>query len=91
MPDTLSPQATLIFKLALDAEREDRREDGRFVAAALNANGLKTSYGSAYAGERGTYRMIRSAYQQVEKRFGAEAASVIAEHFVLPNGKHAWD
>jgi hypothetical protein len=60
------------------------------LAAILNANGFRTSYGALYQGMRGTYTLLHSTYKAVKKFSGPAQAALIADSFTKPNGKFAW-
>ena len=60
------------------------------LAEILNQLGYCTNYGTPYEGSRGTYRLVKFAYDHNMARHGDEAAATIAEAFVRPNGEYAY-
>ena len=60
------------------------------LAVKLNANGFRTGYGTFYQGMRGTYTLLHSTYDVVERMKGKVAAALIANSFTKPNGLVAW-
>lgn len=62
------------------------------LAASLNRNSFRTSYGTHYAGERGTLRLISVTYKWVEAilDLGEEEAEPVATSFVKEDGTYAW-
>jgi hypothetical protein len=62
---------------------------GRELAEHLNRNGFKTETAYKYEGVRGTYRMIKTVFDWAKKE--GEDCSAIAEAFVKPDGRPAWE
>lgn len=60
------------------------------LAVNLNVNGFTTSYGTPYQGMRGTYTLLHSTYEVVERVMGKAQAAQIAHAFTKPNGNFAW-
>lgn len=60
------------------------------LAVKLNSNGFRTSYGTAYQGLRGTYTLLHSTYEVVERVMGQKQAALIAYSFTKPDGQLAW-
>ena len=64
---------------------------GGELAEHLNRNHFMTSYGSPYAGGRGTYTLINATWHWVHDELGLEEeAKAIAEAFVKPDGTYAY-
>ncbi|HTV16408.1 MAG TPA: phospholipase D family protein [Acidobacteriaceae bacterium] len=61
------------------------------LARRLNRRHLFTRGGRPYSGKRGTYTMVKAAYQWVREEMGAQTASEIAYAFTKPDGTLAWD
>lgn len=63
------------------------------LADHLNRNGLRTSYGELYAGERGTLRLISMTYRWVDAELGlgGDEATSIAVAFVKKDGSYAYN
>ena len=81
-----------IWALSKELRAMERTMDVPVLAERLNAAGFRTRYGHEYQGLRGTYRLVRLAWQWVESRNGKESGKPIADAFVLPSsGKPAWE
>ena len=61
------------------------------LANQLNANGIKTSYGSTYAGARGTYTLIDATYKWLDNQGLTNDAHLVAIAFTKPDGTYAYD
>lgn len=61
------------------------------LAETLNSQGLQTSYGTSFSGERGTYTLLRAAYRRLVNGGRQTDADNIAGVYTQPNGSHAWD
>ncbi len=60
------------------------------LAIALNRNGILTSYGTQYAGGRGTYKLVSATWQWLYGQGLTSEAEKIAEVFTKPDGTLAW-
>ena len=66
-------------------------EPGEELAGHLNRNNFMTSYGTQYAGKRGTYKLIKETWVWVHDELGLEdEAEKIAHAFVKPDGSLPW-
>ncbi len=65
---------------------------GEELAAHLNRNEFLTSYGTEYAGGRGTYTLIRKTWEWLEHDLGLPSeAEHVARAFVRPDGGYAYE
>ena len=80
-----------IYNLALLLSRSKSTMTVPDLAANLNANGFTTSYGTPYQGARGTYTLLHSTYEVVERVLGKTQAGIIANSFTKPDGEFAWE
>ena len=55
-----------------------------------NRAGYRTNYGAEFSGGRGSYRLVRGAYDRAKKRGDDEAATQIAEAFRKPDFSYAY-
>lgn len=79
-----------IYNLALLLNGSKSQMTAADLAANLNAHGFTTSYGTPYQGMRGTYTLLHSTYEVVERAYGRAQAAIIANTFTKPNGTFAW-
>lgn len=81
-----------IWKLADFLYLNNKVMSGEELAEHLNRNDFLTSYGSEYAGGRGTYKLISETWHWLndELKFPKEAAKV-ATAFVKPDGNVAYE
>ena len=65
---------------------------GEELANHLNRNNFLTDYGAQYAGQRGTFTLIRETWNWVndELKLQSEAAK-IAQAFVKQDGSYAYE
>jgi hypothetical protein len=61
------------------------------LADHLNCAGVKTSYGSAYAGGRGTYRLVCTTYHALDRQGRSADAQIVADSFTRPDGTFAYE
>ena len=61
------------------------------LVALLNDFGHKTDYGSEYAGERGSYRLVRAAYDRMAEKHGEYFANKLAGVFRTPDNRYAYE
>jgi len=61
------------------------------LANQLNANGIKTTYGSTYAGARGTYTLIEATYHWLDNQGLSNDAHLVAVAFTKPDGTYAYN
>jgi hypothetical protein len=81
-----------VWKLAEFLHRHGMRMSGEELAKHLNRNSFLTSYGSAYAGGRGTYKLLKETWSWVRNDLDLEDdARFIAEAFVKADGTYPWD
>ena len=81
-----------IWRLARFLHENKTNMSGQELADHLNRNGIKTSYGTQYEGGRGTYKLISSVWNWVEKDLGLhDEAEMIARAFVNPDNLYAYD
>lgn len=61
------------------------------LAGRLNEAGYRTSYGTESRGGRGTYRLVKSTYDELMTQGRREEAEAVAESFTKPDGTHAYE
>lgn len=61
------------------------------LATRLNAAGLRTGYGTAYAGGRGTYRLVKTTYDALVAQGRTSEADQVAAAYTRPNGEFAYE
>jgi hypothetical protein len=61
------------------------------LAELLNRNNFKTSYGTEYAGTRGTYKLISDCYDYFKNINKQNIADAIASAFVKEDGNFAYE
>ena len=81
---------SFIYNLAILLSGSKRKMTVADLAVDLNANGFTTNYGTPYQGLRGTYTLLHSTYDVVERVMGPAQAALIAHSFTKPNGQLAW-
>jgi hypothetical protein len=64
---------------------------GEKLAHHLNEIGFKTSYGTEYRGERGTYKLISDTYDWFVANGKQADADNIAHAFTKPDGTYAYN
>ena len=74
---------------------EELNKHGAFMAVPvlahlLNKAGFNTNYGTHYIGKRGSYRLVRGAYNRAANRGDVQVASKVAEAFRKPNFTYAY-
>jgi hypothetical protein len=90
--DKMNQKKLYVWRLAAFLASNEMKMSGEELAAHLNRNKFLTSYGTAYKGKRGTYRLIRETYKWVEEELQLPAeASKIAEAYVTPDGAPPWE
>ncbi len=81
-----------VWRLGAFLSEQGMTMSGEELAAHLNRNQFLTSYGTAYTGKRGTYKLIRESYSWVHDELGLpEEAEKIAMAFVKPDGSRPWE
>jgi hypothetical protein len=60
------------------------------LADELNKAGLKTSYGTLYEGERGTFNLISSTYHKLDKLGMTKDKDNVANAFTNSKGEHPY-
>ena len=60
------------------------------LAPVLNLRGHRTTYGTPYAGGRGTYRLVKCAYYYTLQNYGEEEAELVKDSFTDLSGQHAF-
>lgn len=78
-----------IYNLAVFLIGNKKQMTAADIAANLNANGFTTSYGTPYLGMRGTYTLLHSTYEVVERLMGKAQTALIANAFTKPDGGFA--
>lgn len=88
MPENdMNEKKIYIWKLAEFLCNHGKTMSGQELAAHLNRNKFLTSYGTAYAGGRGTYRLVRQTYRWLNEDLGLESeAKFVADAYVTKNG-----
>jgi len=80
-----------IWRLGAFLHEQGMTMSGEELADHLNRNNFMTSYGTQYAGKRGTYKLIKETWVWVHDELGLEdEADKIAHAFVKPDGSLPW-
>ena len=88
----MNSNKTYVWQLAAFLSDHGMEMSGKELADHLNRNQFLTSYGTTYAGERGTYTLIRETWKWVNNDLGLTSESAkIAGAYVDKNGTHAWE
>ena len=61
------------------------------LADIMNQLGYLTNDGASYSGGRGSYRLVKYAYERIRISHGQDDANIIAATFVRPDGEYAYD
>lgn len=86
--NAMNDKKTYIWKLAEFLCKQGKKMSGQELADHLNRNNFLTSYGTAYAGGRGTYKLVCQTYRWLNEDLGLpEEAAFIAEAYVKKDGK----
>jgi hypothetical protein len=87
----MNDSMVFVNETASDLKQRGTKLPVPLLAPLLNGAGCLTRYGSEYLGGRGMYRLVHATYYALitERRY--EEAEAVAESFVKPDGKHAWD
>lgn len=81
-----------LWRLAAFLDQHGMRMSGEELAVHLNRNKFLTSYGTEYAGGRGTYRLVKATWAWLQEDLRLETeANKVASAFVLPSGEYAYD
>lgn len=81
-----------IWRLGAFLREQGMTMSGEELAAHLNRNDFLTSYGTKYAGKRGTYKLIKETWVWVHDELGLDdEAAKVAEAYVLPDGSRPWE
>jgi hypothetical protein len=80
-----------ISELAATLVRQEQYMTGPELAQLLNSNGILTSYGTPFSGERGTYTLLQAVYRRLVSEGRQADADNVAKAFIQPNGSYAWD
>lgn len=81
----------LIKDLAIHLAKTKTVMSGSELADYLNRNGLKTGYGSEYAGGRGTFTLIEATYDKLIMLGDNINAEKVARAFVKDDGTYAFE
>ena len=76
---------------AVNSFNQGRNIDGATLAQMLNNAGLKTSYGTPYAGGRGTYTLVHATYDWLLHRGLGNEADMVADVYINQYGNYAYD
>ena len=80
-----------IWKLAEFLAQHDMKMSGEELAEHLNRNDFLTSYGTEYAGGRGTYTLIKHTWTWLHNELGLRGeAEKVAKAYVKANGNYAY-
>jgi hypothetical protein len=60
------------------------------LATLLNRARINTTYGTTYAGRRGTYRLVKQTHGRLTRLGRAKEAAMVARTFTRPNGRYAY-
>ena len=80
-----------IRRLAIFLVANNTTMTGENLAEHLNWNKFKTSYGSEYAGGRGTYTLIHATYDWLVSINQQNDADTVALAYKKSNGSYAYD
>jgi hypothetical protein len=81
-----------VWRLANFLHHHGMTMSGDELAAHLNRNNFLTSYGSEYAGGRGTYKLIKETWHWGKNDLALDEEAVkVAEAFVKPDGTYAYE
>ena len=81
-----------VWELARFPHSHGKTMSGPELADHLNRNKIGTSYGTEYAGERGTYTLIRETWKWPQEELGLEdEAQQVARAFVKADGMYAYE
>lgn len=87
----MSPNALFIYTTASRLVSTGTTISGQQLAALMDLNGLRTSYGSRYTGHgRGIHRAIDFAYRAVNRTLGQSEAAKVALAFTKSDGTYAY-
>ena len=86
----INPRHKFISEIAEKCAADGSTMYIKELARLLNENNFRTGYNAEYAGGRGTYRLVQSAYWCYERMEEHEKARHIADVFVNANGKNVW-
>lgn len=77
--------------VAEELQKRDSVMSVPMLMSLLNDLNYQTDYGTEYAGKRGSYRLIRGAYHRLKAAGKMESARAVAESFVQPDGRYAYN
>lgn len=80
-----------IVNMALEAKWEAGFISVADMVLQLNRKGLCRADGELYKAGRGSYRTVACAYAWAKRNGDQDAAEAVAEMFVTPDGRRAWD
>ncbi len=90
--DEMSRKKLYIWRLARFLTTNGMRMSAGELADHLNRNGFRTGGNEAFAGGRGTHRLISATYYWVKDDLGLGTAEAdpVPEAFVKADGNYAW-
>ncbi len=80
-----------IWKLGAFLFDHEMIMSGEELANHLNRNNFLTSYGTEYAGGRGTYKLIKETWNWLNTLKLNKEAEKVARAFVKPDGKYPYE
>ena len=90
--DNLIRKRQFVRELANKLSAAGETIDAAELAVRLNSAGHLTTYGTQFAGRRGTYRLIRTVYVWLDETIGShDEATAVARAFTKPNGRYAYE
>ncbi|MBC8141907.1 MAG: hypothetical protein H7Y38_10755 [Armatimonadetes bacterium] len=89
--DDLTRKRQFVRELANKLFAAGKTIDATELAIRLNAAGHMTGYGTEFAGERGTYMLIRGVYYWLDKVINShDESTAVARAFTKPDGRYAY-
>ena len=80
----------VIAWIASELSKSDSLMSVPALVGILNELNIQTNYGTKFVGERGSYRLVKTAYDRFMKSGNQVTAGQVARAFVKPNGHYAY-
>ena len=88
----MNSKKAYIWRLADFLCQHNMTMSGEELASHLNRNSFLTSYGTEYAGGRGTYKLISDTWGWLHDELGLPGeARKVAEAYVTQDGRYAYE
>jgi hypothetical protein len=89
--NTMNVKKLYVWKLADFLCQNGMKMSGDELAQHFNRNQVLTSYGTEYAGGRGTYTLIHEMWHWLNDDLGLpDEAKKVAQAYVKPDGTYAY-